>query len=411
MQQFRGADAVDDAQSGALEPGVPGGRGQVLARRHAPPQRGDVVPVQLVEHRAVGGRGGEQHGDAVFGDRGQQLPGARLLEQQGARPGPQREDDEPAEPEGEAERGTAREDVVGVRPQYVPREGVRDGEHIAVEVHTALRTARGARGEGDQRHVVGRRVHGCERLLGGGKAQQVVGGAAAVGGDVQPGDAGVHQVVERARVAQGVPDPGDLAHRAQFVRTLLGEHGDGDRTRLEHRQPAGGQPRGGGAAQQDAVAGDHAEPGGEHMRDPVHAGAELAVRPHPAVRRAEGGALGCGAGEQFRGGVESFGVVQLRQVEAEFGPLVPRRQVVAGEGVAVGGAGGARTGQGALPVGTGPGGRGARGVPVVQGGSPLVVVGSRIERIVLVTTVNGPRYGRVGQPARPGTPSGRGDRQ
>jgi hypothetical protein len=71
----------------------------------------------------------------------------------------------------------------------------------------------------------------------------------------------------------------------------------------------------------------------------------------------------------------------------------------------VGRAGGACRGSGARGV------RGAGGVPRFHGRSPLVVVGSRIERIVLVTTVNGSRYGRMVSPAGPGTRSGRGDRQ
>jgi hypothetical protein len=222
----------------------------------------------------------------VFGDRGQQLLGARLFEQQRAGARAHREDHQAAESEGEAERGAAGEDVVGVRSQDVLREGVRYRQDVAVEVHTALGAAGGAGRERDEGDVVGGGGHGGVRLVGGSgvrpatySVQEVVGGVAAVRRDPQPGDLRLREVVHGPDVAQRVPGLRDLAHGGQLVGALLGEHGDGDRARLQDGQPARGQPGRGGPAQQDTVAGHHAELGGQDVRDPVHSGAQIAVRP------------------------------------------------------------------------------------------------------------------------------------
>ncbi len=342
MQQLGGADAVDHAQAGALVPGAPGGRGQVLARRDAAPEAAQVVPVQLVEHRAVGGRRGEQHRHPVLGDGRQELPGARPFEQQGARTCPQGEDHEPAEPEGEAERRTAREEVVGARPQHVLGEGVRDRQHVAVEVHAALGPPGGAGRERDQRHVVGGRVDGPVRCAGRRArrrtAAQVVRRVSAERRDREARDVRPGEVVDGPDVAQRVPHPGGLADRAQLVRALLGEHRDRHRARLQHRQPARGQPRGGGAAQQHPVARDDTEVAGQHVRDPVDALAEPAVGPGVPGHGAEGGAVVGRAGEQLGGAVQPGRVAQPGQLEEELRPLLGGRQVVAREGVDMGGA-------------------------------------------------------------------------
>lgn len=227
------------------------------------------------------------------------------------------------------------------------REGVGYREQIPVEVHTALGPSGGPGGEGDERDVVAGGVDGRVRRVGGRAAQQVVGGVAAVRRDAQVGYLGLGEVVHGADVAQRVPHLGDLAHGPQLVRALLGQHGDGDRARLQHRQPAGGQPRCGRAAQQHPVAGNDAEVIGEHMGEPVHPGPQCAVRPCVAGRGVEHRPVVVGAVEQFGRGVEPFGVVQPRQVETELGPLVGRWQVLAGEGVDVGGS--VQTGHGGSP--------------------------------------------------------------
>src|ERR1044072_6921089 len=101
----------------------------------------------------------------------------------------------------------------------------------------------------------------------GGEPQQVVGRVTAVGEGAQPRYLGLDQVVGAPRVAQRVPDPGDVADRGEFAGPLGGQDGHRARARLHDGEPAGGQPGGGGAAQQHPVAGDDAERGGEGGRD------------------------------------------------------------------------------------------------------------------------------------------------
>lgn len=211
-----------------------------------------------------------------------------------------------------------------------------------MEVHAALGASGRARGEGDQRHVVGGGLHRREGLrMPLGQAQQVVRVRAAVRGDPQTRHPRLHQVVHDLRVAQGVAHPGHRADRGQLLRTLLGQDGDGHRARLHHRQPARGEPGAGRAAQEHPVAGDHAEVAGEDVREPVHAGVQLPVRPHRAVRAAEGGPVGAQPGdggvEQLHAAVEPVGVGQGGEFEEEPRPGVRGRQVVAREGVSVSG--------------------------------------------------------------------------
>lgn len=220
------------------------------------------------------------------------------------------------------------------------REGVRDRQQIPVEVHAPLgppgRTGR----EGDQRHVVGRRPHRRvrpRRPVRRRQTEEVLGAVPAEGGDPQPRDVRLREVVHMPQVAQRVGHPRQLADRRQFLRPLLRQHRHRDRPRLEHRQPARGQPGCGGPPQQDPVAGDHAEGGREGVGDPVDSGTEFAVRPHLPGGRAEDGPAGIAAVEQLGGGVEPVRIAQLGEVEGQLGPLVRRWETVTGEGVDVGG--------------------------------------------------------------------------
>ncbi len=395
MQQLGRPDAVDDPQAGAFVPGPPGGGGQVLPGRDAAAQRRQVVHAHVVraegvQHRPVGGRRGEQHRHPVLGQRGQQPARHRVLQQQRARAGAQREDDEPAEAEGEAEGRTAREHVVGAGPQHVPGEGVGDGEQVAVEVHAALGPPGGPRGEGDQGDVVcGGRDGGERRVVAIGQSQQVVRGAAPVGGDPQPRHLGLHQVVQHVRMAQGVPDLGHRAHRRQLLRALLGQHGDGDRARLHDREPARGEPGAGGPAQEHPVAGYDAEVGGEDVGEAVHAVAQPAVRPHLAGAVAEGRAVGATVPEPGDGGVEQLGTAvqpvrigQFGQIEEELRPGVRGWQVVAGEGVGVSGR--LEVQGGFAPLAAVRSGVG----PAVRSFLPATAGRYTLERIVMVTAVN-----------------------
>ena len=68
----------------------------------------------------------------------------------------------PAEAEGEGERRRTDEAVVAVRLQHVLCVGVAAREHVALEMHRALRLAGGAGGERDQADVVERGIAGRE---------------------------------------------------------------------------------------------------------------------------------------------------------------------------------------------------------------------------------------------------------
>jgi hypothetical protein len=115
-------------------------------------------------------------------------------------------------------------------------------------------------------------------------------------------------------------------------------------SRLDHRQPAGRHHCVVGAAQQHAVTGHQAKVLDQHVGDLVDPGLQLrvggehrlAVHRHPDYR-AVAVTLRNSAVEQFGGGVQARRILQLGQVEAQFGPEFGRRQAVAGEGVDVGG--------------------------------------------------------------------------
>ena len=62
----------------------------------------------------------------------------------------QRKQHQPAEPEREGERRRADEAVVAARRAARAAVAVADRQHVAMEMHRALRLAGGAGGEGDQ---------------------------------------------------------------------------------------------------------------------------------------------------------------------------------------------------------------------------------------------------------------------
>ena len=67
----------------------------------------------------------------------------------------------PPSPKVKARR-RADEAVARLRPQHVAGIAVADRQHVAVEMHGALRLARGAGGEADQADIVRRRIDGVE---------------------------------------------------------------------------------------------------------------------------------------------------------------------------------------------------------------------------------------------------------
>ena len=121
----------------------------------------------------------------------------------------------------------------------------------------------------------------------------------------------------------------------------IGIVADRDAARLHHREPAGDEHRLVGGAQQHAVAGNEAALGDEHVGDAVGLSLQLGVRPRRAAGRADAAPVAAAfphvAIEQLGGAVQPLGELQLGQLEAELGLRLGRGQVVAGEGVDVGG--------------------------------------------------------------------------
>ena len=135
------------------------------------------------------------------------------------------------------------------------------GEHVPVEVHRRLRPAGRARGERQQRHVVGsgrRRPRGVPGVAGDPPGQVV----------------GRRHRRRRPSGPPGRPRPSSSrnrwSHRARSIRAISwmsasspgAQHrhrGDDDPTRLEDPEPARDQPGRVGPAQQHPVARQHAQ--------------------------------------------------------------------------------------------------------------------------------------------------------
>ena len=115
-------------------------------------------------HRAIRRRRGEQHASAdARAIAGSNASGDGLLEQQRRRADAQRKQQQAAEPERERERRAADEEVVGAMRAASSAASNRSRQHVAMEVHRALRLAGRARRERDQRGVVGGGVDVGER--------------------------------------------------------------------------------------------------------------------------------------------------------------------------------------------------------------------------------------------------------
>ena len=85
-----------------------------------------------------------------------------VFEQRRRRAEAQREDRQPAEPEGEGERRRADEHVVGRDAEHFLGVAVGDDQQVAVEMHRRLRHAGRAGGEAEQRDVVAAGRHRLE---------------------------------------------------------------------------------------------------------------------------------------------------------------------------------------------------------------------------------------------------------
>ena len=321
------------------------GQGQRLARGDALAQRRQVEARRLLRQGAVGHGRREADGGAVVLDGLQQVRRRGLLHQQRRRARAHGKEQQPAQPEGERQRGRSAEHVVRRRPQHVAREGVAAGQHVAMEVHGPLGLARRPGGERDERHVVRRRIHRVERRRL--RRHQPVQRSLVVRSprhdalDDGRQAARLLQVRGEAMVREREVHPRLLRHGGELAGAQQGHGGDDDAARLEHPEPARGHHGRVGPAQQHAVARDDTQVVAQHGRDAVAALRQLAVGPAAAVPQ-DGGAFGVArvrhAVQQLHGAVQPRGIGQPGKAGVVHdGPQLARRQVVAGEGVQVGG--------------------------------------------------------------------------
>ena len=268
----------------------------------------------------------------------------RRLEQYGGRAKAHRERHGAAEPEGEADRRAADEDVVGAGLQDRAREAVADREHVAVKVHRALGLAGGARGERDQGDIVGGGRDVLEAGRSSSHAPLELGAATGAARAIERADALAHRrlcarpfellaqalVAQRQRDLRLVDDGRELARPQQ-------RHGrDSDAAGLEHGEPAGHQHGIIGRAQQDPVARHQPQIVLQHVGDAVGVLEQLAVG--PALVRAVERDLFAQATfdrtvEQLNRAVQARRVAQLRQLETQVRPKSARWQVIAREAV------------------------------------------------------------------------------
>ena len=278
----------------------------------------------------------------------QQRLGRCLLQQHRAGAHAQREHQQPAQSEGEGQRRAADEDVVGGGAQHVRRPAAAGGDHVAVKVHRALGHAGGAGGEREQATVVGRGVHGVERvgLQGHRSFQRARITRIAVEqqhlAQLRAGRAHAQQCIGQPRVAQCVGDLRLVDDGLQLPLTQQRHGAHRDAAGLDHTEPAGRHHRRVGAAQQHAVARHQAQLVHQHAGNAVGAGLQVGVGPAHRLAlvqalhaQAAAGALRHRAVQQFGGHVQPLGQMQLGQLEAELRQRLGRRQVVTGEGVDV----------------------------------------------------------------------------
>ena len=273
------------------------------------------------QHGPVGGGRGGQHGHAVGRDRIGQLGRGGALDEQRRRARAEREQQQAAEPVGEAERGSAGEDVVPARPDHVPGEGVGGGQHVPVEVHGHLGLPGRARGGGEHGHVVGGGVHRGERaVLGRAAGGEITGAIAAVQESRQLRRPG-RQVGREAVIAQGQARLGQPGDGGDLPRAQQGHGGDRDPAGLDHGEPGRGEPGVVRTAEQDPVARPQAEVLGQHLGQLAGPPYGLAVGPGlggAALARGKqagtaGAVPGGGGVEELGGAVEPFGIVQPRE--------------------------------------------------------------------------------------------------
>ena len=150
MQDFRGADAVQDVDADSLFPAIQYVRGQGLAGGDAEPERRQIrrcAPLQLLQLRRVEGRDAEEDGGLERLDGVVHAPGRRRgVEQHGGRAHPQGEVHRIAEAVGEEQLGRGQHHIVFPPAEDADGVVLAGNRDIPVDVDHALGVAGRARG-------------------------------------------------------------------------------------------------------------------------------------------------------------------------------------------------------------------------------------------------------------------------
>ncbi len=214
----------------------------------------------------------------------------------------------------------------------MPAVSVAHRQQVAVEMHGSLRHACRARREGDQAHMVGTRRGRLEhrRFRRHHPGQSIV----THRHDPQIRDLCPMQLIQQPVITQRQIDPRLVDHESKFAGAQQRHGRNRDAAGLDHRQHRRHHERRVGRSQQHAVARHHSHPPGQHMGDAVHPLRNLRVAPGLA-RRAHAGTVAQStrqpAIQQLGDAIQMLGIVE--PIQQQVRPLVPGRQVVAGEAV------------------------------------------------------------------------------
>ncbi len=165
---------------------LPRGFGQSLARRNALAQRREIIFVHQPGHGPECGRCGIDLGDAIVGDGLEQRLRPARREKPGRGAEAHGKQGDSAQSERKRQGRGAADHIIGDDLAQIAGEAIGDRQNVPVEMHCALGLAGGARGERDQRHVIGRGFHIVEvvGLAVGRGFQSRLGPALGHGGEI-----------------------------------------------------------------------------------------------------------------------------------------------------------------------------------------------------------------------------------
>ena len=278
-------------------------------------------------------------------DRRQQRVGRRRSSSSVAAPARSGNSSRPPSPNVNASGGLPVKRSSGVRAQHRARPAVAARQHVAMEMHRALRLAGGARRERDQRGVVGR--GGARRRTSAGfaaiRASRPSPAVAAELHDAAQRRASAARARARRRAARRTARARPAPWRRSSVSSLARSSGIVPR---RCRPPSARANQHAaiiglfGPRSSTRLPGTSAQVLAQHVRDPV--GLRQQIRVGPA--QPSGARIAVRAPQPRATARSSSSVAQFRRsgycssgsVEEELRPLVARRQMVAREGVDMG---------------------------------------------------------------------------